>query len=77
MFQSTPSARRATEITNQGAGWAIVSIHALRTEGDSGTLYDSGVSIHALRTGDEQPGVHDGSGDVSIHALRTEGDEHE
>ena len=33
-FQSTPSARRATEIGNKLVNVVIISIHALREEGD-------------------------------------------
>ena len=35
-FQSTPSARRATESPPDGVGWCPISIHALREEGDHG-----------------------------------------
>ena len=34
-FLSTPSARRATEIPLDYDGYCIISIHALREEGDS------------------------------------------
>ena len=53
VFQSTPSARRATEIYAQGTEKDEISIHALREEGDpSLSASDSGavfISIHALR----------------------------
>ena len=35
-FLSTPSARRATERLDEGVGDVVISIHALREEGDSG-----------------------------------------
>ena len=34
-FLSTPSARRATERLDEGVGDVVISIHALREEGDS------------------------------------------
>ena len=56
-FQLTPSARRATSRGASGTGGYIISIHALREEGD---CHDVGrvalvvISIHALREeGDE------------------------
>ena len=33
-FLSTPSARRATERLDEGVGDVVISIHALREEGD-------------------------------------------
>ena len=38
-FQSTPSARRATSIPRKPAGKSIISIHALREEGDDGVQH--------------------------------------
>ena len=52
-FQSTPSARRATDHAGQAADEVIISIHALREEGDPPDRHRSAsvsrISIHALR----------------------------
>ena len=51
-FLSTPSARRATERGHFLNNPDIISIHALREEGDEGDVYaHTGfiISIHALR----------------------------
>ena len=52
-FQSTPSARRATEHAVRRNGRKEISIHALREEGDHRWRRlrrpDRGISIHALR----------------------------
>ncbi len=56
----------------------IISIHALREEGDEdaeGRCYDWYISIHALREeGDGQQFEQWQQLDISIHALREEGD---
>ena len=56
----------------------IISIHALRVEGDrrlQGVLLRPGISIHALRVeGDEATTAQAGAQVISIHALRVEGD---
>ncbi len=52
LFLSTPSARRATPPGVRGFGCPLISIHALREEGDAGPLHWPGrwrISIHALR----------------------------
>ena len=52
LFQSTPSARRATEYTELSKLGVEISIHALREEGDSisGMSVETlQISIHALR----------------------------
>ena len=52
IFLSTPSARRATPAAITLAQFIIISIHALREEGDSPPLPDRScrrISIHALR----------------------------
>ena len=52
VFLSTPSARRATGAAVQGFPAEEISIHALREEGDHGSLqhdHDEPISIHALR----------------------------
>ena len=57
IFLSTPSARRATAPGRSGYNGDIISIHALREEGDvdeTGHGLDVYISIHALREeGDE------------------------
>ena len=59
-------------------GQIVISIHALRTEGDDSAepfLSFFEISIHALRTeGDLLLGGRYCRPDISIHALRTEGD---
>ena len=57
----------------------LISIHALREEGDAQPLVDLAgdvrISIHALREeGDYGKQDTDGSILISIHALREEGD---
>ena len=62
IFLSTPSARRATWTCGSSPGWAWISIHALREEGDCTQGSDplSGrISIHALRE----------EGDAAFHAV--------
>ena len=53
LFLSTPSARRATSCFCLLFGQTIISIHALREEGDRGchdpVLLSRKISIHALR----------------------------
>ena len=78
-FLSTPSARRATSFTHGNASFRIISIHALREEGD---MRDSSalpppvaISIHALREEGDQAGrTVSLQTQISIHALREEGD---
>ena len=79
VFQSTPSARRATWQALPSAWTWKISIHALREEGDLseraadalGTL----ISIHALREeGDLGVSRRSRAELISIHALREEGD---
>ena len=77
-FLSTPSARRATYRQLSDICISMISIHALREEGDGRdrALYRPvDISIHALREeGDPRrrppPCLHP----ISIHALREEGD---
>ena len=77
-FLSTPSARRATLRLRQSPGVVVISIHALREEGDDGTVdvaITAVISIHALREeGDWNPVTGCNFGCISIHALREEGD---
>ena len=53
VFLSTPSARRATAKAQPGVQHGVISIHALREEGDpkQSVLSDmqTKISIHALR----------------------------
>ena len=57
---------------------AVISIHALRGEGDptiSITSPPFTISIHALRVeGDATPYIRRCAAQISIHALRVEGD---
>ena len=51
-FLSTPSARRATKAIDDYTMQLIISIHALREEGDERKFtlsFSSEISIHALR----------------------------
>ena len=81
VFLSTPSARRATQETPLHIGDAVISIHALREEGDERQLAGNNqaglISIHALR--EEGDAVYRWTlyrrDPISIHALREEGDE--
>ena len=80
-FLSTPSARRATCQLGRIVDSAVISIHALREEGDDEQfvlLLSHGISIHALREeGDSNFLLSENSADdISIHALREEGDSH-
>jgi len=79
MFQSTPSARRATHELLCKAAPTRVSIHALRTEGDfrMATKQHSVEwfqSTPSARRATARPRSSHRAGRVSIHALRTEGD---
>ena len=52
VFLSTPSARRATVAVHRGNAVGVISIHALREEGDIDvhvTVIHDRISIHALR----------------------------
>ena len=52
IFLSTPSARRATIRHDHTYQQGLISIHALREEGDpdiGGGIQDFTISIHALR----------------------------
>ena len=77
-FLSTPSARRATAWSFATRSPTIISIHALREEGDlfSQVCKDGIViSIHALREeGDGTSWSWRTLPCISIHALREEGD---
>ena len=78
-FQSTPSVWRATKRGVESICEAIISIHALRVEGDATReelKIDDSISIHALRVeGDAMQTLKENLGNsISIHALRGEGD---
>ena len=78
-FQSTPSARRATNCNNFAVASSKISIHALREEGDDGVLLtelvEIEISIHALREEGDLLLLNVSIGqEISIHALREEGD---
>ena len=78
-FLSTPSARRATSKAKYGRILCVISIHALREEGDARSSPKqprSKISIHALREeGDWLLHIpHIAVSAISIHALREEGD---
>ena len=78
-FLSTPSARRATVCAAADLQGFVISIHALREEGDEipeTAAKEPEISIHALREeGDlRTPGGGTFGRVISIHALREEGD---
>ena len=77
-FLSTPSARRATVFCIKDNRRAVISIHALREEGDhgvDGAERHRDISIHALREEGDVILAHCFKiGFISIHALREEGD---
>ena len=79
LFLSTPSARRATHIAVLPSKNCVISIHALREEGDEQHKLPKGnerhISIHALREeGDLRRADRYARREISIHALREEGD---
>ena len=79
LFQSTPSVGRATIDSSIDDLENVISIHALRGEGDGSyadaVVEKSKISIHALR-GEGDYGVlyYFSCNGISIHALRGEGD---
>ncbi len=80
LFQSTPSARRAT--TNRGPSKDIyfISIHALREEGDLLSSRKSWnrwrfQSTPSARRATLEAGLKKDLAEISIHALREEGDD--
>ena len=81
LFLSTPSARRATwAITDEVLDAVIISIHALREEGDHPRVFHRTAASKFLSTPsarratkfDEKTGLFE---NISIHALREEGDQ--
>ena len=79
LFQSTPSARRATPVCHRKIAVRLISIHALREEGDrlmlfvlrAVTLFQSTPSA---RRATKHQLSKSGHRHISIHALREEGD---
>ena len=79
VFQSTPSVGRATKENYVRLAVWVISIHALRGEGDKTLLLFFFcvimISIHALRgEGDVNDMGDEWDKLISIHALRGEGD---
>ena len=79
IFLSTPSARRATRGHPERCSSRLISIHALREEGDvidqQAEIDSYLISIHALREeGDLRKRKDWSTRMISIHALREEGD---
>ena len=78
-FQSTPSARRATEALARGGSRYRISIHALREEGDD--WYNAAQawsqifqSTPSARRATPLIRLYNPDNKISIHALREEGD---
>ena len=79
LFLSTPSARRATRNLFDVLHEQVISIHALREEGDICSLgYDQLVQIFlstpSARRATYRVSRHTSILQISIHALREEGD---
>ena len=80
-FLSTPSARRATSSAPGSSSSTMISIHALREEGDAGTTISAakGTYFYPRHPRGGRPGAATPSRtpcSISIHALREEGDYH-
>ena len=78
-FLSTPSARRATRAEHTKSLFEIISIHALREEGDIFPVYAATVFTGFLSTPSARRATREvlprcRSSAISIHALREEGD---
>ena len=78
-FQSTPSARRATEPNAERPNQHAISIHALREEGDWLPVRSSALRWKFQSTPSARRATHEGLQclhlhGISIHALREEGD---
>ena len=79
-FLSTPSARRATALRRAASLGVVISIHALREEGDQGSRlqrrWRSYFYPRPPRGGRPLIGVKSSPACmISIHALREEGDQ--
>ena len=76
-FLSTPSARRATAAIPEYYWRKLISIHALREEGDGGDYLLTGklfLSTPSARRATVVVDERDLREVISIHALREEGD---
>ncbi len=79
IFLSTPSARRATVQPEHARGGSVISIHALREEGDL-ALHDLAadhrifLSTPSARRATNTCECWEARTEISIHALREEGD---
>ena len=78
-FQSTPSARRATQVVELASHDLEISIHALREEGDAGSFFLSESfgrfqSTPSARRATDLLLLRLLVPIISIHALREEGD---
>ena len=78
-FLSTPSARRATRVVVENSAEFVISIHALREEGDisfAGAKRQDGqfLSTPSARRATVRHYVRSRRIGISIHALREEGD---
>ena len=81
-FLSTPSARRATSVLLFGVQQVLISIHALREEGDDVLpvwcrLWGLFLSTPSARRATFCGGSGGSGWPISIHALREEGDAYE
>ena len=79
LFLSTPSARRATILLGSSGLFRLISIHALREEGDSWRCtmpmcFDLFLSTPSARRATAEFGDDYTTYTISIHALREEGD---
>ena len=80
VFLSTPSARRATVLLDSEIYNAVISIHALREEGDGrvpGIMgnVDLFLSTPSARRATRRAAHVKAGVGISIHALREEGDD--
>ena len=80
LFLSTPSARRATRAVDVHDAHAVISIHALREEGDAGMIAALFASSEFLSTPSARRATRTAVAQficvlISIHALREEGDQ--
>ena len=78
-FLSTPSARRATEEARKNYEQFLISIHALREEGDPDSRGTVAIPYQFLSTPSARratcwPAERNRRVHISIHALREEGD---
>ena len=78
-FLSTPSARRATTSVPDSRNTLVISIHALREEGDPLSFWLAKLSriflsTPSARRATQRPLSLLSAGRISIHALREEGD---